>query len=447
MQPPHVPAPPSEGSPLGAWLEYLERLDPGHIELGLERVAEVARRLDLDRQDGVLVTEVAGTNGKGTVSTLIANALSGAGVRTGLYTSPHLHAFTERIAIDGDQAGEAELCAAFEAVERGREGVALTYFEYATLAALHCFRAEGCEALVLEVGLGGRCDAVAVVDADLAVITSIGLDHTQLLGDTIEQIAHEKAGIIKRGCKVVTGSMAREAQEVIDAEARRLGCEVFAQGRDFDAAFDDATHFTCAGAGHCIGYDVKNDFVLPSSDRSCTAAAVMALCLIRRRLGGRPFSDAVNEALRSTRLPGRMQRIGVSPDIILDVAHNVPAAAHLRQMLEARQRDCGAPGGRRIALMGMLSDKDIEGVCRQVADFFDLFLLSSLPGRRGAPAQRLAAALTAAGASAGSLRTFTCVSDAFKMALDTALPPDQVVVFGSFVTVAEALDAEARLTQ
>ena len=200
---------------LKTWLDYLEGINPNKIELVLSRVKTVFDRLNLDHIKQAKIVEVAGTNGKGSSAALIAASLNLSGIKTGLYTSPHLHSFTERVNIGGVDVNEETLCKAFAIVHNAAKEVSLTYFEYTTLAAFVCFELEKVDALVLEIGLGGRLDAVNVLDADIALICSIGLDHTHILGNTIEKIAYEKAGIIKDHSYVVTGLISNEAKKVI----------------------------------------------------------------------------------------------------------------------------------------------------------------------------------------------------------------------------------------
>nr|MCR5084091.1 bifunctional tetrahydrofolate synthase/dihydrofolate synthase [Succinivibrionaceae bacterium] len=233
---------PPPGAGLGEWLACLERIDPSRIELGLGRVREVLRRLGLNFGDATVV-EVAGTNGKGSTAALVAEALRGSGHTVGLYTSPHLLDFRERIEVNGRMVEERLLCAAFSAVAgaAAREpGVDLTYFEFTTLAALWCFHESKAGALVLEVGLGGRLDAVNAIDADVAVIASIGLDHTALLGGTEELIAAEKAGIIKPSCELVLGRVGAGAREVILKVARERGATAQVLGEGCEGGVDGA---------------------------------------------------------------------------------------------------------------------------------------------------------------------------------------------------------------
>ncbi|MGN0909337.1 MAG: bifunctional folylpolyglutamate synthase/dihydrofolate synthase [Succinivibrio sp.] len=413
------------------WTGFLADLNPDRMELGLGRVREVFGRLGLDCLRSLPTIEFAGTNGKGSTAALVAASLEEAGVRCGLYTSPHLLRFNERVRVGGRDATDEQLCAAFSEVYRAsREGTAvpLTYFEYTTLAALCCFRDAGVGALCLEIGLGGRLDAVNVMDADIAAIVSIGFDHMAILGDTLSKIAFEKAGIIKPGAHaVVTGELPEEAFGVVRERCQECGVPLYAQGRDFEFK-RDAGGFSLLPRG-----GQARALPQPLAPVECAAVAAMVLsCLpsIGKKLPLDGLWEAAGRAFAKTCLPGRMQKVRSNPDVYFDVAHNVPAAQHLRRALMERK-----VRGRRIAVCGMLRDKDVEGVLSVLAPCFSSFYCASLHCGRGEDAARLCRALGAKGAAASSSG---CVAAALKAALASAKAGDEVVVFGSFVTVAEA---------
>ena len=421
-----------EPSTLEGWTSFLAGLNPDRIELGLGRVGEVFRRLHLDSLKALPTVEFAGTNGKGSTAALVAATLEEAGVPCGLYTSPHLLRFNERVVINGREAADADLCRGFSAVYRAsHEGalVPLTYFEYTTLAALWCFREAGVKALCLEIGLGGRLDAVNIVDADIAAIVSIGFDHMAILGDTLGKIAHEKAGIIKEGAvAAVTGVLPSEAFEVVKARCAECSVPLCSQGRDFE--------FERRGDGFRFSDDAgAHDLPSPLAPVECAAVAseiISRLPSVKKPLAAHELWDAASRALARTSLPGRMQKVRSKPDLYFDVAHNVPAAAHLKAALSARR-----PQGRRIAVCGMLRDKDVEGVLSVLAPCFSSFHCASLHCGRGEEASRLMRALPEGMARA----EHESVADALSSALFEAGPCDEVVVFGSFVTVAEAARA------
>lgn len=419
---------------VAGWQHFLENINQDHIELGLERVQQVLSRLELDFSHTVIV-QVAGTNGKGSSAALIAGAALAAGYKTGLYTSPHLLRFNERIQINGQDISDEALCSAFARVYQARGNTDLTYFEFTTLAAFCAYAQAGVELMVLEIGLGGRLDAVNVLDADIALIASIGMDHMAFLGHTLSAIASEKAGIIKKGCQVVCGRLESEAASVIQDKAAAMQAQLFADGKDFEVTADKDQHtevtFRLLFDGVPAGS--AEHFPYPKIPLVCTASSVMVLKLLAKKL---PRIDhaAIAEALRTVCLPGRMQQVAEHPAVYLDVAHNVPAARHLCQTLQQRKIS-----GRRILVCGMLRDKDIEGVLSLLAPCFDAFFVTTLYCPRGAEGSRLQAALVNAGAEGKKIVRTKDVASAMQQALSCASEQDEILVAGSFVTVTQAL--------
>ena len=420
---------------LKTWLDYLEGINPNKIELGLSRVKTVFDRLNLDHIKQAKIVEVAGTNGKGSSAALIAASLNLSGIKTGLYTSPHLHAFTERVNIGGVDVNEETLCKAFAIVHNAAKEVSLTYFEYTTLAAFVCFELEKVDALVLEIGLGGRLDAVNVLDADIALICSIGLDHTHILGNTIEKIAYEKAGIIKDHSYVVTGLISNEAKKVILQTAKAHQSNVYFAGEAFTGNFEDG--FT---------YTHKNESILESyvypypKVPYCVAPSVLRVLTLLKELGLKITSSAVTQAIKTVSLPGRMQLVKVNPTIYLDVAHNPPAAQNLVKTVAKRQKLA-----KRIAVIGMLKDKDIESVLSIIKDSFDEFYVASLHTERGENCERLKKALLACNIKEPLIKSFDNVDSAINAVLKVAKRLDEIIVLGSFVTVSEAMDSLKKL--
>ncbi len=421
---------------LQAWLDHLQSLNPDHIELGLKRIRTVFNRLDLGSLNSLAITTIAGTNGKGSTAALISQALIKSGISCGLYTSPHLHRFNERVMINGTEVNDDLLCEAFSLIydaSHQEPAVALTYFEYTTLAAFICFKKSKVQSLVLEIGLGGRLDAVNLLDADISVITSIGLDHMQILGNTIEEIAAEKAGIIKSDSYVVTGAMSENALNVIREKAKKEHATLYEHGRDFKAIFGKECSFS--------ERDFKQDLVLsysipsPKVPKECVGVALKALSLLKG-LGLSTISQsAIVSSVKETVLPGRMQKVCVHPDIYLDVAHNLPAAEHLKQMVcEQYVR------GHKYAVIGMLKDKDIEGVLKVLSSVFDRFYVTSLHTSRGEARERLEKALTAANIDSSLIKSFESTRDALLQCCADVCSDDAIYVCGSFVTVAEADD-------
>lgn len=418
---------------LADWLACLEQRHPLSIDMGLARVGEVASRLQLNPAPCPVIT-VGGTNGKGSTVATLVSIYRATGLRVGCYTSPHLLHFNERIAINGEPVGDAELIAAFAQVEAARGEISLTYFEFTTLAALLLFRQAGLDVMVLEVGLGGRLDAVNVLDADIAVVTSIGIDHIEYLGDSREQIAAEKAGIFRAGKPVVCGDA--EPPASLLAQARTLGCRLYCRGRDFDfhaTAYD--WDWQCAAEPGRRAAAHELPAVLRALPRPTLALDNVATALMVVRLAPLPVSEsALRQGLTQARLAGRMQRLAQAPEIILDVAHNPHGAAFLmRQLPPARV------GQRSFAVFAMLADKDMAGVVDACRGHIDAWHVASLPVPRGAAATQLLPLLRARGCAVAGVHD--SVAAALQAARQQAAATDRILVFGSFYTVAAAQQA------
>jgi dihydrofolate synthase / folylpolyglutamate synthase len=410
---------------LADWLTYQQDLHPRSIDLGLERVCAVAERLELLPPPGRTAI-IGGTNGKGSTATLLAALGQAHGTRVGLFTSPHLLRYQERITIDGVEAGDAELVAAFERIESARDGISLTYFEFNTLAALALFRAAAVGLTILEVGLGGRLDATNVVDADVALLCSVGFDHRDWLGETLEAIGAEKAGIFRRGRPAILGTTQMPAS-VMQALAA-LECEVAAADRDFhwqlhpDGSWDyhqrgaELTRLPAPALAGEIQY--RN-----------AATALAAMRALRAPASLEPA--AVAAALRRVRLPGRLQRVAGSVEWVLDVAHNEPAAAVLAHELRAF-----GSRGRTLAVFGMLADKDVAAVAAKLDRQVAHWLLCTPQGPRALEAARLAERM---GTMRGEMEICGEVESACARATRLALPGDRILVCGSFHTVGPAL--------
>lgn len=407
-----------EGAALADWLARIETLHPRRIAPGLERVRTVARRLLPER--GVPTVVVAGTNGKGTTASLIATALQHAGLRVGLYTSPHLLRYNERVRIDGVEADDAQLCAAFEAVESCRGDVPLTYFEFGTLAALHCFSEAQVDARVLEVGMGGRLDAVNLVDADIAVITNVGLDHTDWLGPTIEDIAREKAGVLRPGRVGIFGRA--QVPESLRRHAEAIGARLRVRDADFTATVaGDCWEYGC-GALRWSGLPLAGGEAW-LDNAACAAAAL-------QHWPGVDGQAALRAAIPDAALPGRCQQHG---DLLLDVSHNAEAAQALARALRGRPRP-------RVAVLGMLADKPASDYVAALREQVDQWLLVDLGGERGQSAQALAGRIAPLGVAA---RCCGQMPTALAQARRLVAGGGTIVVCGSFLTVAAALQAEA----
>jgi dihydrofolate synthase/folylpolyglutamate synthase len=421
-----VTAPSARPATLDAWLRYLETLHPKAVALGLSRVRAVHDRMSAAPPRPVIT--VAGTNGKGSVCALMESMLLCAGYRCAMYTSPHLTHYNERVRINGESVDDAALMCAFNAVEDARGEVALTYFEFGTLAALWLFARAGADVTILEVGLGGRLDAVNIIDADVAVVTSIGIDHVDYLGPTRETIGREKAGVFRAGKPVVCGDA--DPPATLIATAAELGAPMLRIGRDFRGV-PKAGQWDYDGPGGAR-YGLPWPALRATVQGANAATAIAALDLLRNV---RPIdAGAIREGLVEVTLSGRFQVLPGRPAVILDVAHNPEAARVLAASLEAmgwRERS--------LAVFGMLADKDIAGVIEAMRPHIDRWFIASLPGPRGASAESLAAALTAAGVASSAIHTFASVRAALAAARGEAGEADKIVVFGSFLTVAEAM--------
>jgi len=396
------------------WLRYLEAIHPSGIDLGLERVARVAARLDCIKP-APLVILVGGTNGKGTTSALIAALLRKQGKRIGMYNSPHIHRYNERVSVDGADISDANLCRSFEAVERARDDITLTYFEFGTLAALWHFKQQSLDAVVLEIGLGGRLDAVNVVDPDISVVTSIGLDHQDWLGNTVDEIAYEKCSIARAGKWLVCGQPDAPARAL--ATVKNLGGYFAARGDMFDVAESEQQLIVSYTANNEPRTVTLAEYHIPHHN---VVTAIQVLALIDQL----PPSDVLSETVSGLRVPGRWQSWSDgSAKVVLDVAHNPQAAAYLRHHIE--ELDC--------LVLGMLSDKDVAGVLEALPPFKRLYVVT-LTGWRGLDREELGAKSRAAGFTVD--QSFETMS----AALESIPATGTTLVAGSFHTVEAAAE-------
>jgi dihydrofolate synthase/folylpolyglutamate synthase len=417
---------------LPAWLLELERRHPQAIELGLDRVGRVWRALGAPRPAPRVLT-VGGTNGKGSTVAFVEAAARALGWRVGCYTSPHIERYNERVRIDGVDATDAELVAAFDRIEAARAGVALTYFETGTLAAFLLLADAGLDLAVLEVGLGGRLDAVNLVGADASVVTTVALDHQDWLGDTREAIAVEKAAIARAGRPLLVGE--RDPSPALLAAVAAIGAQPWRLGDAFDCRSD-------AGGGRWLHLPGRPPLAMPARlplaapvqwDNAATAlAALVALA---------PGIDAGRAiaGLAGARAPGRLQQVGAAPAIVLDVGHNPQAAAALAQWLAQAE-----PAGRTVAVFSALADKDIAAIVRPLLPWVACWHLAGLD--RSSPRGLAVAALSGrldGVLPAAHTRSHHDVAAALSAARRDAGSTGRVLVFGSFHTVAEALRALA----
>jgi dihydrofolate synthase/folylpolyglutamate synthase len=411
---------------LAKWLQWQETLHPRRIDLGLERVARVADRMGL-RQPGPVTISVAGTNGKGSSIALLETILLQAGYSVCSYTSPHMLRYNERIRINGTEVSDTELCNAFDAVDTQRRQDSLTYFEFGTLAALRIIQDTAPAIRLLEVGLGGRLDAVNIIDADSALVTAIGIDHSNWLGNTREAIAREKAGIFRSGVAAV-GSDPDPVNSLRET-AITTGAHWYGLNEQFHYAINaDDWHWS----GPCTRHDSLPFPALPGDHQFNNAAGVlMVLESIRERF---PVDRAsIATGLQGVRLPGRCQFIEGTPGKVLDVAHNPQSARGLAEILRKR-----AATGSTYLVLGMLEDKDIGRFTEYLAPLVDYWCLAGLEAVRGLTSAALRARISQA-INPASIACFPDVAAAVRHANHATGAGDRIVICGSFHTVAEAM--------
>ena len=398
------------------------------MELGLDRVREVADNMGLARPAPVVFT-IAGTNGKGSTLAALEAVLRSSGLRTGSYLSPHLERYNERIRLCGAECEDETICAAFAAVEQARGGASLSYFEFSTLAALHIFAGEPLDALLLEVGLGGRLDAVNIVDADVALITNIELDHQQWLGDSRELIGAEKAGILRAGAPLVFGAADPPASVIKRAE--ELGAPMFCRERDFDAS-EAAREWSWSGR------DAAGELRIGGLEKPGLPLPAMAAALQAVHLSPLPVAETgIRRAQLAAGLPGRLESCrdaAAELPVLLDVAHN-PAAARLLARMIAEFR-AGRESRRNVAVvLAVLADKDIEGMAAALSAQVDVWYIAEVEDSRAMAAPEILSRLRRSLPGA-SISVAASVAQAYRQAVDAE--PDLLVVTGSFHTVAAA---------
>jgi len=411
---------------LHEWLDYIEQQHPSSIELGLERTREVALRLSLDKPAAHVIT-VGGTNGKGSTVAFIEAIARAGGLKVGSYTSPHLLRYNERVRIDGQDASDSALVRAFEVVEAARGETPLTYFEFGTLAALWLFQQSALDLVVLEVGLGGRLDAVNLVDADVAVITTVDIDHVDWLGNDRESIGFEKAGIARAWKPLVLGEI--DSPSSVLRHAYAIGANAIRLGSDFFHEPVDNAHWRWWDAGFEVRLPCPS--LSGAAQQANAATAIAALRALDIELPVTALAQGVSAAA----LPGRLQRFSLQgTPVIVDVGHNPQAARTLSAWLRA------APvPGQTLAVFAALADKDVGGVVDALQGEISAWFLAGLHGMgsRGQDVDALAGKLSASAAARGSRHPD--VPSALAAARAHARDDDRIVVFGSFHTVAEAL--------
>jgi dihydrofolate synthase/folylpolyglutamate synthase len=416
---------------LDAWLAWQATLNPAEIDLGLDRAARVLAGAGLkDSFDCPLIT-VAGTNGKGSVVAMIESIALAAGLRVCVYTSPHLLHYNERIRVDGVAVTDDALCAAFDYIDSARADVALTYFEFGTLAAIKLFTDASPDLVILEVGLGGRLDAVNVMQPDVAVVTAIDIDHTDWLGDDREAIGFEKAGIFRSGKVAICADAA--PPESLLRHAADIGARLWLSGRDYDfQPQPDGWMLQCG--------DEQETHALPAlAGEFQLANAAAAVLALRLAVGDSAGLDAIDDGLRNVSLAGRFQILRHRPEVIVDVAHNRQAVESLVAMLAARPCE-----GRTHAVIAMLADKPYEAAVRLIWPLVDEWYSAGLEHiHRGLSAQAMAQTIRAVAVERQQADVKLCaqitVTSACEQAARAASVADRIIVLGSFYTVADAM--------
>ena len=419
---------------LSEWLDWQETLHLSSIDLGLDRVRLVAASLDLLDLPFPVIS-VAGTNGKGSSTAMLQSIYQQAGYKTGVYTSPHLLHYNERIAIDGTSASDDAICKAFEKINQARSETSLTYFEFGTLAAAVLFVQEEIDIAIFEVGLGGRLDAVNLWNADIALITSIAIDHESWLGNNREEIAIEKAGIMRRDKPVICGD--KHPPATIATEADRIGAVLMQR----DIAFALSHNTASAPAEKWQWHDRKKNtsLTLPlpalSGAFQLDNAASVITVITQLQTHLTVSTQAIREGLENTRLAGRLQIVSTEPEILVDVAHNPQAAQQLALYLRDHPRS-----GKNIALFSVLKDKDLQGIVMPFKNIIDQWMLISIDNDRGQSAEKIKSELQKLG-----INNISIVSNNFNKAVQdvkNALKyEDRVVAFGSFLLVSGVLES------
>ena len=418
---------------LADWLDYQQRVHPRAIALGLERVGAVWRRLGAPAPAPIVVT-VAGTNGKGSTIAFLDAILAAQGKRVGAFTSPHLLRYNERVRVAGHEVADATLVEAFERIECARDGIALTYFEYGTLAAIWIFAHAALDIALLEVGLGGRLDAVNLIDADAAVVTTVDLDHQDWLGADRDSIGREKAGVFRAARPAIVGESDPPASLI--AEATRIGADLIAAGRDFSSVRDGDVWRWSSG-------EIELALPLPGLVAPCqlanAAAAIAALRALRRRIGW--DTRAIARGVRDANIGARLQRFQGEPELVVDVAHNPQAARALAEWLRETPTR-----GRTFAVFGALADKDVDGILAALGATIDAWFLAGLErdSPRGLDADALLARFAATSAGPVPVGAHADVAAALAAACAAAGAGDRVLAFGSFFVAGHAIEFAGR---
>ncbi|MFT6986634.1 MAG: dihydrofolate synthase/folylpolyglutamate synthase [Psychromonas sp.] len=411
---------------LNEWLSYIEQLHPSEIELGLTRISKVAKNLDLIKFDAKVIT-VAGTNGKGTTCAFLEEILIQAGYKVGVYSSPHIQRYTERLRINHRELSESEHCLALSKVETARGVTSLSYFEYVTLGCLQLLKQAHCDFILLEVGLGGRLDATNMVESDISVVTTIGIDHIDWLGDDRDKIAFEKAGVFRGNKPAICGEL-NPPQSLIE-HAQNISADIIYANKDFYYQ-EQENSWSWTGKKTITGLSKT---LMPIQNASTALAVIEALNL--------NLADSlIRKSLQQAKLAGRLQKMEMSEpvDIYLDVAHNPQSAQYLASQIKKLRADKGE-NCKVFAIIGMLKDKDITGTFDQINEQIDDCNLISLDCYRGATSQILFEYYQASKNKQDEVNCFENVESAYKSVINKVRSSDILIIFGSFYTVSDFL--------
>ena len=412
------------------WLTWQQTLHSQKIELGLDRIAEVAKTVGITQPEYLTII-VAGTNGKGSIVSILESIYHQAGYRVGAYTSPHLLKYNERIRINLNSIDDETLCNAFDIVDQSRGDTSLSYFEFGTLAAMHIFNNIELDVGIYEVGLGGRLDAVNIIDADLSIVSSIGIDHVQWLGSTRESIGLEKAGIFRSHSPAVCGDI--DPPNSLIAYAKKLGTKLFLINQDFSFSTEGAESWSFRSS-KCSWETLPVPSLYGDTQISNAATALMGLLAIDDKL---PVThDSINKGLSEIKLLGRFQLISGPCEIVLDVAHNLDSAKVLVTNLKKLK-----PVTKTCAIFAVLADKDVNGIIDLVKDNIDEWYVSQISFDRALSGEDLKSEIQRQSPDT-IVHTYPSVTEAYKAARQSVSESMRIVVFGSFLTVAEVLNLE-----
>lgn len=405
---------------LTEWLSYLESIHSVEIDLGLTRIGVVAKQLNIDFATSTVIT-VAGTNGKGTTCAFLENALLAQNITCAVYSSPHIERFNERLRLNRNEVNDEALVDAFEQIESKRGDISLTYYEYTTLAAFLVLMAEQPEVIILEVGLGGRLDATNIIDADVAVITTIDLDHQAFLGNTREAIGFEKAGIMRSNRPVVIGDTNPPGSLAL--HAKDIGAKTYIRHDDF--TIEQANGSSWHWRDNNIEFSDLHHCNIPQDN---VATAIKVITVLQDKLSLTLNSALINQTIKATKVAGRMEKFSVHCDVILDVGHNPQAARYLVEQLQQLNYT------KIHAVLGMLVDKDVTNTLAPLLPIVEQWYIGTLNSPRACKAEVI---VESSQIDPAKLNCFDNVSQGFKMAKENAKATDLILVFGSFFTVAE----------